>query len=179
MHFPERFEAESIGVISINNKAFKNSGIVSNFAESIKSRDGGHEGNEWNGEMHYHAIDKDNIVAMDKIDKIAGYSAMMKTPFLDAKTRSTIVNVPEQDGSGDVTHFMDKVMNQLLNLTVRKLREILTKYVSITIVGMTALIPEFIYYIKFAEYIEKMMKQGFHKSHPDQKGSDNLQYTYA
>ena len=35
------------------------------------------------------------------------------------------------------------------------------KYVSITITDMTDLIPELLYYIKWAEYIQKLQEQGF------------------
>ena len=46
-------------------------------------------------------------------------------------------------------------------LTTKKLKETLKKYVSITITDITNLIPEFMYYISWAEYVEKMQKRGF------------------
>ena len=48
----ERFEAVSMGLISVNKKPFKKSGIVSNFADAIASRDRIQETADWDGDMH-------------------------------------------------------------------------------------------------------------------------------
>lgn len=157
----ERFEAGSIGLISVNNKPFKNSNIVSNFAQALAVKDGLHEGTEWNGDMHFHPIEKEGIIPFEKLEKQAGFAAMQSTPFMDNRVRASIVNIPENEGTEESTHYMSKVVDQMLSLTVRKLREVLSKYVTVTITRMTDLIPEFMYYIKFAEYIEKMSGQGF------------------
>ena len=52
MNLNSRLEATSMGIVSVNNKPFKKSNIVSNFADGI-SGDKIKEGNEWNGDMHY------------------------------------------------------------------------------------------------------------------------------
>ena len=54
----ERFEAVSIGLVSVNKKPFKKSGIVSNFADAIASKDKLRDTADWNGDMHYQLIDQ-------------------------------------------------------------------------------------------------------------------------
>lgn len=155
-----RFEATSIGLISVNDKPFKKSNIVSNFVDAIVSKDKIQEGTDWDGDMHYHLVDKTNISNMDKVEKFAAFYAMQSQPFLDARIRSTIVNIPENDGTESSTFYLDKVVNKMLDIMVKRLREILSKYVNIAIINITKLIPEFVYYIRFAEFIEKNLSNG-------------------
>lgn len=56
---------------------------------------------------------------------------------------------------------VDMSTDQILSTTVKKLREVLSSYVTISIKTMTELIPEFVYYIRFAEFIEKQRARGY------------------
>lgn len=127
----ERFEADGMGLISVNNTLFKNSGIVSNFTAALESKSGITNGNKWTGDMHFHLLDYSSIAVL-----------------------------PENDGSEDVTHCMDRIVSQMLGTLVRRLRNVLSKYVSVTITDVSELIPEFVYYIRWAEYLEKLMANG-------------------
>lgn len=44
---------------------------------------------------------------------------------------------------------------------VKRAKEVLNKYVSVTITDMTDLIPEMMYYIRWAEYMKKLQDKGF------------------
>ena len=158
----ERFEAISMGLVSVNNKPFKKSNIVSNFADAITSKNKLHEGTEWNGDMHYHQIDKHNDHSVGKFIENAGaYMALRSTPFVDGRIRSTVVKTPDGDGTANSTFYLDKIINKMLDSLVKKLRDTLTKYSDIAIVNISQIIPEFMYYIRFAEYISKYMEKGF------------------
>nr|MCR5330452.1 DNA mismatch repair protein [Lachnospiraceae bacterium] len=58
--------------------------------------------------------------------------------------------------------------------TVKHLRNTLNRYTSLTITDITDLIPEFIYYIRWIDYIEDQLGKGFafSKSTPVSKGID-------
>lgn len=155
-----RFEATSLGLISVNNKQFKKSNVISNFTDAIVSRDKIHDGTDWNGDMHYHQVDKEGSNIGGKIEKLGAYMALQSAPFVDSRIRSSIVSVPENDGTESATFYLDKVVNKMLDITVKRLREIISKYVNIAIVNITKLIPEFMYYIRFAEFIESCMSKG-------------------
>ena len=158
----ERFEAVSMGLISVNKKPFKKSGIVSNFADAIASRNKLSEDSEWDGDMHYHPIDSEHrgeVVSF--LEKKAGFKSISNTPFVDANTRQTIVNAAEGDGVTGSTFYLENVINKMLSSLVKKLRDTLTKYANIAIVNISQLIPEFLYYIRFAEFIGGLMEKGF------------------
>ena len=158
----DRFEAESMGLISVNTKPFRKSGIVSNFADAIASQDKIQEGNDWDGDMHYHQIDRYHSHSISAfIEKAGAYTAITGTPFIDGRIRATVVSTPEGDGVSNSTFYLDKVMNKMLESLVKKLRSTLSKYADVAIVNISRLIPEFIYYIRFAEYIDKRRLSGF------------------
>ncbi|MCQ2527660.1 MAG: DNA mismatch repair protein [Saccharofermentans sp.] len=152
-----RFEAESIGLVSVNNKQFKTSTILQNFSSAKGVKDG----TEWNGDMHYKPIEKGSILPSAKIEKLGGFMAMNSTAFVSADVRKSIVNVPDDDSNSDVPKYLDQVASKMLNLLVKKLKDVLVKYVGLSIGNITNLIPEFAYYIRGAELIEKLQKKGF------------------
>ena len=157
----ERFEAVSIGLISVNRKPFKKSGIVSNFADAIASRDKIRDNADWDGDIHYQLIDKESNPAPSAfIEKLGGFTAVRNTPFVDGHIRSTLVKTPEGDGMGNATFYLDTVVNKMLGSLVKKLRDTLTKYANVAIVNVSGLVPEFIYYIRCAEFISTLMDKG-------------------
>lgn len=156
----ERFEATQIGVISVNNKPFKHSNILNNFSKALTSKNGVKDGNDWNGDMSYTPVEDGSSAGLEKLEKMAGFMAVTKTPFVENSVRSTVVNMPDGDANADITHYMNKIVDQMLSTTVKKLRDVLSKYVNVSMMAMTELIPEFVYYIRFAEFIEKCMKKG-------------------
>lgn len=158
----ERFEAVSMGLVSVNSKPFKKSGILSNFADAVSAKNKIQDDTEWDGNMRYHQVEKENSGrAMAFAEKLAGFRALQSNPFVDGKIRSTIVNAPDGDGINGSTFYLENILNKMLDTIVRRLRDVLTKYADITIINIARLIPEFIYYIRFAEFTDSRMKSGF------------------
>ncbi len=155
-----RFEAESLGLISVNNQKFKSSGILSSFTEALASKDGVSQGNEWNGDMHYHDIDSKSMTPFKTVEKFAGFMALQQTPLIDSRTRESIVNIPENGGE-ETPFYLDQVISKMLNHLVKNLKEILSKYVTVAVANITGLIPEFVYYIRTAEFIEKLREKKY------------------
>jgi len=158
----ERFEAVSMGLVSINNKPFKKSGIVSNFADALSSKDKIQEGSDWNGDMHFTQVDRVHTKSVSSfIENAGGFMALRSNPFMDGNVRSTVVQNVENDGTANTTFYLDKVINKMLDSLVKKLRDVLTKYSDIAIINISKTIPEFLYYIRFAEYISTKLFAGF------------------
>ena len=159
----DRFEATSMGLISVNNKSFKKSGIVGSFADAIASKSGIKEGNDWNGDMRYHEVDSSSSgKPMAIFQKGMGFLAMQSAgAFVDAKVRNTIVNMPDDDSMSSSPFHLEKVMNKMLDTLVKRLSDTLSKYVDVAVINISRLIPEFTYYIRFAEFIEKNISAGF------------------
>ena len=158
----ERFEAVSVGLVSVNDKPFKKSGIVSSFADKLSAKDKIQKGSDWNGDMHYQQIEKlhDSAVT-DFISGLVGMQTAQSNPFMDAHSRSTLVNVPQGDGVANSTYYLDTILGKMLDSLVKKLRDTLSKYADIAIVNISELIPEFLYYIRFAEFIEAQTAKGY------------------
>lgn len=158
----ERFEAVSMGLISINDTTFKKSNIISNFADAISSKNKIQHGNEWDGDMHYQLIEKEKTESVMKfMENLSGFMTIRDKPFMDAGIRSTIVAAANGDGVQNSTFYLDKILNKILDSLVKKLRNTLSKYADIAIINITQLIPEFMYYIRFAEFVSKYREKGY------------------
>lgn len=140
----ERFEADGIGLISINNKYFTKSNILGSFCDRISMKETINQDAEWNGEYKYHPV---------------AAAAPLKKDFT---SQQGIASVPEGDITEDLPRYMNRVVSQMLSTVVKKLKNILDQYVSVTITDITNLMPEFIYYVRWAEYIERLSEHGLH-----------------
>lgn len=157
----DRFEAVSIGLVSVNKKPFKKSGIVSNFADVIANKDRIQDTADWDGDMHYQLIDKEEKRGIiDLMKNEAGLLAVQSSFATDARTKSTVVNAIADGATASSTFYLDTVVNKMLSSLVKKLRDTLTKYANVAIVNISGLVPEFVYYIRCAELIGSLMEKG-------------------
>ncbi|MCR5279309.1 MAG: DNA mismatch repair protein, partial [Lachnospiraceae bacterium] len=169
----ERFEACGIGVISINNKPFTKSNLVSHFIDKVAGKDIIHDGTDWDGDFKYDEFTAQNPLSQGKVPFIPAFSPMA---FMTLKA------ISEADTQGrSITNYMDVITDRLLSQTVKHLRNVLNKYATLTITDITDLMPEFIYYIRWVDFIEKETEAGFKfcKSEPVAGGINaNLQGIY-
>ena len=176
----ERFEAVSIGLVSVNKKPFKKSGIVSNFADAIVSRDKLRDTADWDGDMHYQLIDREEKRSIvDYMKTEAGLLAVQSSFTADARTKSTIVSAIADGATEKSTFYLDTVVNKMLSSLVKKLRDTLTKYANVAILNISGLVPEFIYYIRCAELIGSLMEKGctFCEAQPVAEGGTSMEAT--
>ncbi len=149
----ERFEATGMGVISINNKPFTKSSVISHFIDKVSGTDTIQDGTDWKEDYRY-----DEINAKPGDDCKTGFVAPAFSPIALMSMRA----IPEsEDSERRITNYMDDITGRMLSKTVRHLRDVLGKYTVLTITDITDLMPEFIYYIRWAEYIEKKAARGF------------------
>lgn len=160
----DKFEATEMGLISINNKQFKKSGIVSNFANALNSKQKIQDGTEWDGSMNYHPVKPDseggflnefvNMKASIGLATIRGLGG-------EGMSSETMARIAKGDGTANATLYLSKIMNKMLDMMVKKLRETLNKYADIVVINISNVIPEFVYYIRFAEFVEKNIANGY------------------
>lgn len=157
----ERFEACGIGVISINNKPFTKSNLVSHFIDIVSAKDNIHEGAEWDGDYKYDEFTAKNPIINERALLIPAFSplALMSMKYISEA----------DDQARSITNYMDTITDRLLSQTVRHLRDVLGRYTTLTITDITDLMPEFTYYIRWVEFIEKEQAKGFSfcKSEPE------------
>lgn len=155
-----RFECREIGIVSINNKSFSKSNIIGGFTDFFVNRDNVNDNVEWKENYKFHPFQPTAAQMMADEARSIGNSALALHNPLFAVNVLGLASVPEGDQSEDTTRYMDRITNHMLSLTVKKLRTVLNKYVNITITDITGLIPEFMYYIRWAEFIEKLVAAG-------------------
>lgn len=175
----ERFEATAMGLISINNKQFKKSGIVSNFADALNSKQKIHEGTDWDKNMHYHPVeavpDGDKLfgAVMDKGGKLGLFT--MSGMIGGGDTAATMAKIVKGDGTANSTYCISDVANKMLDTLLKKLRDTLNKYADVVVLNISHIIPEFVYYIRFAEFIDKNIAQGYNFCKADVIDKENTQ----
>ncbi|SFB75912.1 MutS-related protein [Butyrivibrio sp. YAB3001] len=148
----ERFEATDLGVISINSKPFSKSHIVSHFIDKVTG-DSINKDADWDGSYRFDEFTIKGKITNDKDFVIPAFSPL---------ALMSLRHIPEgEESERGITNYMDEVAGRLLSKTVRHLREVLGKYAMLAITDITDLMPEFIYYIRWAEFIEKLSEKGF------------------
>ncbi|MBO7354180.1 MAG: DNA mismatch repair protein, partial [Lachnospiraceae bacterium] len=160
----ERFEACGIGIISINNKPFTKSGLVGRFVDKVVGRDQLHDGTDWDGDYRFDEFTAKNPLASGRLPIIPPFSPL---------ALMSMKSISEADNQArSITNYMDEITERLLRQTVKHLRDVLNKYTMLTITDITDLMPEFIYYIRWVDYIKKQRARGFEfsKSVPADNG---------
>jgi len=157
----EAYEADSIGIVSLNDKYFTRSGILTNFLDHMKVKeDQISHGNTWDEEYNYEPFDMRDKGASDD-------GNLARAAVFNPLALETLLKVPDSDESiRGITSHMNEIADQLLKKMVHRLKSVLDRYSMITITDVTGLMPEFIYYIRWAEYIEKLMAAGFSFTRP-------------
>lgn len=136
----EKFEAHGIGVISFNNKYFTKSNVIGEFCTKIATKDSINDSTDWNDDFKFRPLNASNVDIFEQIVSMAKVN--------DSTAKNS-------------TFYMDKIANTLISNIVQKLKKVLNKYVYIPVTNITDLIPEFIFYIKFSNYIKSMQQKGF------------------
>ena len=173
MNLNSRLEATSMGIVSVNNKPFKKSNIVSNFADGIGG-DKIKEGNEWNGDMHYRVVEKQ---ATQGFTNFMTEAIKATNPLARSAAGGTTASIPGNDGIANSPAQFDTVLNRMLDVMAKSLRRTLDKYSEMALSEVADVIPEFIYYIRFIDFLSKIEAKGFKLTKPKAvpKGDVNMQ----
>ena len=157
MNLNSRLEAVSMGIVSVNNKPFKKSGIVSNFADGIGG-DKIKEGNEWNGDMHYRLVEK---TQEQSFSGFMGEVVKATNPLVRSASASTTTSIASGDALANSPAQFDTVLNRMLDVMAKNLRRTLDKYSEMALTEVADVIPEFVYYIRFIDFLSNIEAKGF------------------
>ena len=152
----DRFEAVSLGLVSVNAKPFTRSGLLKNFLAAVTPKDEIHPEADWNGSYAmYPAAAEQGMLS--SAGQFIESSVILRNPM----AAMSLARIPEADGSGNVPRQMDSAATMLTSRIARKLRSMLAKYLNISVREMAGLIPEFVFYTRWAEFIEKRRAEGW------------------
>lgn len=137
-----KMEPVEIGINSVNRKPFKNSKIFHNMIDAYKYKNED-DGADWDGAFKFSS---DTEWADINLNNMALFNGI----------------VLPVNGTTEVVRSLDRIASGVLRDTCRRLKSQLSEYASVSInVIINNLLPELLFYVKFAEYIEKLMNQGF------------------
>ena len=157
MNLNDRFEPVQAGLISVNGKPFSRSTLLQHFTDALSRRDQIQPEAEWNGSMNWYPADDFASLGESKISRFTTMAMRATNPLF----AMTMAGVPVNDGAREITRTMDTALTRLLTGITRKLRETLNRYASVSIREVSDLIPELLFYIRWAEYWEKLEKEGW------------------
>ena len=78
-----------------------------------------------------------------------------------------IHTVGKAAGEDPLMNNLSRVVSEMLGSTVKQLKNKLSRYVNISGYSLTKLIPEFIFYVRWAEFCSKIMDKGIPMSKPE------------
>ena len=158
----DRFEAISLGLVSVNRKPFTRSSLLKNFISSVNPRDELENEAEWNESYSCYpaAAESGILTGMGKVMETA---LVMRNPLLAL----SMARIPGQDSLASVPRQMDSAASMLASRITRRLKDMLGKYLNISVKEIADLIPELLFYTRWAEYIEKQRAKGWDFCKPE------------
>ena len=99
--------------------------------------------------------------AGDRLDSLAKTGAMMRNPLL------TLAAIPRDDGGAEAPRQMDSAASLLVTRLVRRLKDVLGRYLNVSVREIADLIPELLFYVRWAEYLESLQAKGWRFCKPE------------
>ena len=158
----ERFEAVSMGLVSVNRKPFSKSGLLKNFINAVNPSDHLEAEAEWNNSYSFYPANSEAGL-LTAVGNVATASALMRNPI----AMLSMARIPDADGLSSVSRQMDSAASMLASRIARRLKDMLEKYLNISVKEISDLIPELLFYTRWAEYIGKCRMQGWSFCKPE------------
>ncbi len=158
----DRFEAVSMGLVSVNGKPFTKSGLLKNFLASVNPRDEIRKEADWDGNTSFYPANS-NAGLVNSVNQVAETAMVMRNPL----AALSLARIPEADGSANVPRQMDSAATMLTSRIARRLKETLGQYLNVSVREMADLIPELVFYTRWAEYVEQKQRSGWRFCRPE------------
>ena len=152
----DRFEAVTLGLVSVNAKPFTRSGLLKNFLASVTPKDEIYPEADWNKSSSFYPANT-GTGFLESVGQVVEAGMVLRNPL----AMMSLARVPAADGSSSVPRQMDSAATMLTSRITRKLRDMLGKYLNVSVKEISELIPELTFYTRWAEYIEKRKAEGW------------------
>ena len=152
----DRFEAVTLGLVSVNAKPFTRSGLLKNFLASVTPKDEIYPEADWNKSSSFYPANT-GTGFLESVGQVVEAGMVLRNPL----AMMSLARVPAADGSSSVPRQMDSAATMLTSRITRKLRDMLGKYLNVSVKEISELIPELTFYTRWVEYIEKRRADGW------------------
>ncbi len=139
---------KTVGVVSLNDREFTDSGILKRFKNFANSGEELHHGNDVTGFVHFHP----SSPSTSKF--IVGQVVKGAQQDINQIARSSLT------GEDSLSDALKKVVTDILRRTVNEIKSMLNKYVNVKGYSFVALMPEIIFYIRFTELCDRIIEKG-------------------
>lgn len=152
---------KTVGVISLNDKAFTDSGLLKRFISFASNQSELHHGNDVTGFTSFHPANPSTV------------SFGLGTAVIGAQNDVNDFASSSLTGADPMSDALKRVVTDILKRTVNNMKSTLNKYVGNSGYTFITLMPEITFYIRFAELADKILEKGFTLSKPEILKSGN------
>ncbi len=150
---------KNAGVVSLNDSEFKASGLMKNFLRfTTKDVDGLHPGVDVEDLKNFHP---------DSGIRSTTFSSIIIGSVQQSATHNVHIETNELTGADPLSDALKKSVTDILKKIVKDIKSTLKKYISISGYALINLTPEIIFFIRWAELVDKIRAQGMPMCKPE------------
>jgi DNA mismatch repair ATPase MutS len=138
---------KNAGVLSLNDTEFGKAGLMKHFMNFADSKDDLHHGNNVENIKSFHPANPSS-------------STMIFGSIQQSATHNVHIETNDITGADPLSDALKKTVTDILKRTVKSIKSTLRKYVNISGYALINLMPEIIFYIRWAELVDKIMAKG-------------------
>jgi len=148
VNLDEMLRPKAVGVISLNDKHFTNSGLLKKVVHLASRQEELHQGTDVSGFTSFHPANP-SVQSFGFGKVVTG--AQQDVHHIENSTLT---------GADPMSDALKKVVTDILKRTVNNLKSMLGKYVGVSGYSFLTLMPEIVFYIRFAELCDKIKAKG-------------------
>lgn len=138
---------KNAAVVSLNDVPFTNSGLVRRFMDFTKNK------GELNSDIetvsnHFHPLT--SVTSGTKLGPM----------YSDPNTQEVLLDAESLTGGDPLSNAIKKPVTDIMRRTVNEIKSTLKRYVNISGYSLTSLMPEIIFYIRWAELVDQITATG-------------------
>ncbi len=148
VNLDDMLRPKAVGVVCLNDTPFTDSGLLKKFLNFANKQSELHEGTDVSGFTAFHPANPPTS------------SFGLGQPVMGAQKDLNHIENSGLTGADPMSDALKRVVTDILKRTVNNLKSMLNKYVGISGYSFISLMPEIIFYIRFAELCDKIIALG-------------------
>lgn len=149
VNLDDLLKPKSVGVISLNDKHFTDSGILKRFMSFATKQSELNHGTDVSAFTSFHyANPSTSSFGISKV-------------VVGAQQDVSNIDNSGLTGADPMSEALKKVVTDILKRTVNKIKSIINKYTNISGYSFVELMPEIVFYIRFSELCDKVRELGY------------------